>query len=143
MSQYGDQETRVTSGVGRTKQSMRDECNVNLIVANFTKTGFLGHLAQGVPEFVDVSEMTDYRSVIEQVRSVEKYFAGLPAEVRTAFGNDAVDFMQYLETASVEDLETLGLEALGDRRGRSQDAREGDVDPAPEVSPEPDGTLST
>ncbi len=144
MSMYGESYTRVDCGVeGGAKQSMRDECDVNLIVAQFTKTGFLTHVSSGVPSFVDVSEMTDYRSAIEQVRSVEAYFAGLPAGVRSRFRNDAVEFMEYLESgASEEDLKALGLEVLGDRRARARNEREGDVEPASEEEAG-SGTLDT
>lgn len=149
MSMYGVEDTRITCGKGRAKQSMRDECDVNLIVAQYVKTGFLSHISGSIPSYVDVSEMTDYRSAIEHMRSMEDYFAGLPALVRSRFQNDPVSFMEYLESgASEDDLRALGLEVLGDRRARPKDGREGDrtlpdVVPAPESSPEPDGTLST
>lgn len=150
MSMYGVVGTRITCGVGRAKQSMRDECDVNLIVAQYVKTGFISHVTSGIPTFADVSELTDYRSAIEHVRSVEKYFSGLPAAVRSRFENDAVTFMEYLDGgASEEDLKALGLDVLGDRRARARDGREGDsppvlVVPAPEViPPEPGGTLPT
>jgi len=149
MSMYGVEDTRITCGKGRAKQSMRDECDINLIMAQYVKTGFMSHVSAGIPDFVDVSELTDYRSAIEHVRSVEEYFVGLPAVVRSRFDNDAVSFMEYLESgASEEDLRALGLEVLGDRRGRARDEREGDktppdVIPDPAVEPDPDGTLGT
>ncbi len=150
MSMYGKEYSPLEPGEGEgAKQSMREECDVNKIVEHFVKTGLIDHLAEGVPEFVDVSELGDYRSIIEQVRKVEMYFAGLPALVRTAFSNDASMFMDYLETdPSTEDLETLGLAAIGDRRAvermrRSEDVvvdvLEGDL----EVPPEEAGTGST
>jgi len=148
MSMYGKSvlDSRITTGAGMAKQSAKDECDVNLIVAQYVKTGFLGHVSAGIPSFVDVSELTDYRSAIEQVRSAEKYFAGLPADVRFRFGNDAIAFMEYLESgASEDDLRALGLEVLGDRRARSQDARESDVEtpPALEEAPAASDTLVT
>lgn len=42
-----------------TKQSFKDECDINQIVAKFEKTGLVNHLARGVPQFADVSEMGD------------------------------------------------------------------------------------
>ncbi len=130
--------------VDRAKQSMRDECDVNMIMAKFTKTGLISHLADGIPLFADVSEMGSYREAIENVRGVERYFAGLPAEVRSRFDNDTVQFMEYLETGStVEDLEALGMAILGDRRSRPQDTREGDVKKAPPVKEGPSDTLPT
>lgn len=104
------------------KQSMREECDVNKIVLRFQKTGLLTHVASGVPAFVDVSELGDYRSVIEQVRLVEEYFLGLPAKVRSAFENDARSFMDYLEgDPSQGDLEALGLEAIEGRLSSIED----------------------
>ncbi len=152
MGMYGMlvEDSRITSGKGRAKQSMKDECDVNLIVAQFTKTGFMSHVATGLPSFVDVSELTDYRSAIEHVRSVEEWFSGLPAEVRARFRNDAVEFMEYLDGGATEDeFEELGRQVLGDRRSRGRDEREGDSRP-PDVVPPPavdppaaDGTLPT
>ncbi len=137
MSMYGVPYSALDVGEdSRTKQSMKDECDVNLIVAQFTKTGFMSHVSQGLPTYVDVSELTDYRSAIEHVRSVELYFAGLPAKVRSQFENDAVSFMEYLDGgASEEDLKALGREVLGDRRARARNEREADVEPPAVVVP--------
>ncbi len=152
MSMYGVTYAPVKPGKGGAKQSMKDECDINGIVARYQKTGLLSHLASGVPAFVDVSELGDYRSVIEQVRSVEAYFAGLPALVRSVFQNDARTFMDYLETRpSDEDLEEIGLEAIEGRLSSIAD-REVVVEPppvveppvvVPEVPPEGDGTVAT
>lgn len=147
MSMYGETETGIKCGRGRTKQSMKDECDINLIVATYVKTGFLSHVAKGLPTYVDVSELTDYRSALEHVRSVEDYFKGFPALVRAHFGNDAVAFMEYLETdPSREDMEEIGLMVLAPKViVEDPDIPEsaGAV-PAPEVEPpEPASTLPT
>ncbi len=155
MSMYGVAYEPLAPGKGPgAKQSMKDECDVNLIVARFAETGLIDHLADGIPAFVDVSELGDYRSIIEQVRKVDEYFAGLPAGVRGEFGNDAARFMDYLESgASAEDLQKLGLEVVGDRRAdeerqrRRDDAAEAaevvEVPAAPPVPPEAAGTVPT
>ncbi len=110
-----------------TKQAFKDEVDINFIVNRFAETGLISHIAGGIPQFVDASALGDYRSIIEQVRSVEKYFDGLPAKVRTSFGNDASRFMDFLESgASREDLEKLGIEILGDKRGEQQIQRRRD-----------------
>ncbi len=118
MSMYGEPYAPLdASQGGGAKQAMKDECDVNLIVRRFDKTGFIGHLAEGIPTFVDASELGDYRSIIDQVRKVDEYFSGLPASVRTEFENDASRFMDFLESgASEEDLMKLGLAVVGDRR---------------------------
>ncbi len=140
MSQYGVAYKPLEPGDGPgAKQSMREECDVNKIVERYVKTGLIDHLADGIPQFVDVAELGDYRSVIEQVRAVELYFAGLPALVRRSFEDDARLFMDYLETnPSEEDLELLGLAAIGDRRAVERIRRAGDepVVEEPEAPPE-------
>lgn len=128
MSMYGVPYTALEPGEGEgAKQSMRDECDVNLIVARFSETGLISHLASGVPRFADVSEFSDFRGVLEQVREVESYFAGLPAKVRRSFADDASLFMDYLESgASEEDLKKRGLELVGDRRADQERQRRRD-----------------
>jgi len=149
MSMYGRSYSPADcSGDGKAKQSMKDECDVNLIVSRFAETGLISHLAGGIPQFVDVSALGDYRSIIEQVRKVDEYFAGLPADVRSEFRNDASLFMDYLESgASVEDLQKLGLAIVGDRRvdKELQRRREADevVEEVVEVAPEEPSTVST
>ncbi len=152
MSLYGIPYAPLKPGKGGgAKQSMKDECDVNLIVARFTKTGLISHVSEGVPMFVDVAELGDYRSVIEQVRKVDEYFSGLPAEVRSEFSNDASRFMEYLESgASAEDLMKLGLSIVGDRRKddelqrrREKDAVVEEVVPPVAAPEEPPGTVGT
>jgi len=128
MSMYGVPYAPLNTGKdGGAKQSMRDECDVNLIVERFAETGLLEHVASGIPQFVDVSELGDFRSVIEQVREVEEYFAGLPAKVRGVFQHDASNFMEFLESgASEEDLRKIGLDVVGDRRGADERQRRRD-----------------
>lgn len=153
MSMYGVPYAPLERGPGDgAKQSMRDECDINLIVARFAETGLMTHLADGIPQFMDVSELGDYRSVIEQVRKVDDYFAGLPAEVRSVFDNNPASFMDFLETgASDEDLKKLGLDEVFSRRNerkrRAEDALQA-ADEAPVVEgpmgpPEPPEEAST
>lgn len=150
MSMYGEEgryKPRVYDGPGRTKQSMKEECDVNNIVARFDLTGLLDHLAEGVPVYEDVSELGDYRTALDNVRAAQEYFDGFPAAVRAEFGNDVARFMTYLSGASEADLRKLGLDVL-ERRGspRSPDTRKGDVPvvvEAPPAEPEEPRTVPT
>ncbi len=50
MSMYGVAYAPLEPGDGPgAKQSMKDECDVNLIVARFAETGLMEHLSEGIP----------------------------------------------------------------------------------------------
>lgn len=73
---------------GRTKQGFKTECDVNHIMEKYQKTGIVTHLASQMPQFLDVSEVEDYHSALEQVRIAQEFFMSLPSSVRSEFEND-------------------------------------------------------
>jgi len=118
-------------GPSLTKQEFKGECDINNIIARFHRDGFTRHLARGVPQFVDVSLVPDFRTAIEQVRAAEKFFGGLPAKVRARFGNDAARYLDEAGSLSREELRELGMAELRaeDVRRRSSDV---EAPPVPE-----------
>lgn len=80
---------------GRTKQSFKDSCDVNKIIAKAQKAGTLTHL-QKYPEAV-YGEFADYDllEAYEKLEYANKVFADLPSEVRREFGNDAIAFAGF------------------------------------------------
>lgn len=93
----------------RTRQSMKDECDVNNIVARFKRTGVITHVARSNPVFADVSNVVDYRESVERVRRANLLFQSFPARVRSAFGNDPAAFLD----AVVDESRQAELVALG------------------------------
>lgn len=94
----------------RTVQSEKQACDINWIVAQYRRTGNIAHLARGVPQFLDVSEVGDFRSVVDQVRQTEEWFMGLPSGVRTKFDNRVENLMDALADSSRwKELEDVGL----------------------------------
>lgn len=98
----------------RTKQSFRNECDINLIMKKFAKvqgteflTRFNGYVGG---QFGDFSTVTDYRSAIEQVRSAEDVFMRLPAVVRKQFDHNAASFLDFVQNpANAGELVKMGL----------------------------------
>lgn len=141
MSMYGAESRRpvhVPVGDGRTKGSMAAECDVNLIVARYRRSGALEHLARGVPQYADVSEVGDYRTALENARAAEGFFSRLPAKLREAFNNDAAEYLAALQDpAAQEKLEKLADEVYPSRRAprapvEPERAPEAPAEPAPE-----------
>lgn len=82
----------------RCKPYFKDECDINMIMSRFVKSGTFDHLNDRPARYADVSTIGDYRDVLARVASVEEDFASLPSHVRKQFGNDP---LQWVE-ASVE-----------------------------------------
>lgn len=99
---------------GRTKQSFRDECDVNKIMKRFKRSAGVGFLDryQGYlsGQFGDFSEVVDYRTALDQVRQANEVFGRLPAVVRKRFGNDPASFLDFVhDPANVGELVKMGL----------------------------------
>lgn len=106
---------------GGAHQSFQDECDINNILARHQAGGTITHLAKAEPIWSDVSELPDYRTALDQVRTVREYFADLPSSVRAEFDNDPAQFMDRAhEPETVEFLRSKGL-----------------VPPVPETAPAP------
>lgn len=103
--------TRIVCGDVVTKQAFKDECDINRIVQNYDVDGVLmQHVNPRHGVFMDVSEVSDYRGAIEQVRAADEFFMTLPAKVRDAFENDVAAFLDAVTDPSQrERLEGLGV----------------------------------
>jgi len=98
------------SGKSRTKPSFRDECDINKIVAKARSGHAVTHVRDAAPVFMDVSEVGDYKSALDMLRSTDRFFAGLPSGVRKAFDNDPAKFLDELDTTEGRaKLELAGL----------------------------------
>lgn len=98
----------------RTKQSFKQDADVNVIMKRFKKVqgqdflnryqGYLGGT------FGDFSEVVDYRTALEQVKRADEVFMALPAMVRSRFNNRAEDFLDFCQDpVNLEALKELGL----------------------------------
>lgn len=115
-----------------TKQSFKEECDINNIVRRFEATGIIDHVnaaaAQGVYE--DLPSGLDLQAGLEMIRQAETAFMALPASARAEFNNDPVAFVEAFQNpteAQQERFIALGLAT--DRRPPK----------APPESPKPSG----
>lgn len=94
----------------RTKQALKDECDINLIMAKHRQTGLITHLEKRQPQFGDFSESVDYQAAVNMVMAAEQAFLDLPAAVRKHYDNDPGAFMAACEDPEQrEQLLKLGL----------------------------------
>jgi len=80
----------------RAQQHHKDECDINVILERFGKTGQIPvNAISGT--YGDFSGVHDYHTAINALIAAESEFAALPANIRTRFANDPANLMQFLE----------------------------------------------
>lgn len=78
-----------------TRQSEAKDCDINVIMARFEKTGMLPQTARDAL-YLDVSAMPDYRQTMDQINTARDYFMSLPAMLRSKFNNDPATFLDFM-----------------------------------------------
>lgn len=79
----------------RTKQEFKEQCDVNRIVENFTRTGQLTNYQEAQAKFLDLASLpVSYHDALNLVLSARDAFAELPAAARAEYGNDVNIFLQ-------------------------------------------------
>jgi phage internal scaffolding protein len=94
---------------GLTQQEFKNECDVNLIVDKYQRTGLLTHVAATTGTFMAAPQM-DFQEALNYVRDAEEAFMNLPSEIRKEFNNDPavmIDFCQ--DPVNLPKLEEMGL----------------------------------
>ncbi len=92
---------------GRTKQSFKDETDINKIIARAEKSGTISHLNKFKGSYTDFSDF-DYFENLQKLTRGREIFDELPANVRNEFMNSPADFFKYVnDPANIDRLETL------------------------------------
>lgn len=78
-----------------TKQSFKDECDVNKIMARYTKTHDISLLMQRNPRFGDFSDVPSYQEALHRVIFAQEQFEALNAVTRARFNNDPAQFLAF------------------------------------------------
>lgn len=88
-----------------TKQSHKDECDINIIVRRFLAGEEITHVnraaAQGL--YTDLPDSIDLQASLELVRQAEAGFMALPAHVRAQFDNSPLLFVDHVNRAQAGD----------------------------------------
>jgi len=79
-----------------TEQGHKKECDVNLIIQKYDRTGLINHVNTFVAIYGDVSSI-DFRNALELNMKVGEHFNELPSNIRKRFENDPLQFISFLE----------------------------------------------
>lgn len=87
-----------------TKQSFRDECDINNIISQYKATGVLRHLNSAEARFADVTELRDFSEAMVMVKAAEEVFMELPSSARKVFNHDPAAFLDAAHDPQKRDL---------------------------------------
>lgn len=97
------------SGPGRTKQSFKDECDINTLMSKYLKTGHMDHVNQALPRFECVSEH-DFQSAQNLIADAKSMFENIPSTVRAKFENNPGKLLDWVhDPKNVEEAASLGF----------------------------------
>lgn len=93
----------------RAQQHHKDECDINVILERFGKTGQVPvNAISGT--YGDFSGVHDYHTALNAIIASENEFAALPAQIRNKFQNDPANLVQFLDNPENRaEAEKLGL----------------------------------
>lgn len=104
---------RVMLDTGResmTIQSSRDECDINILMAKYEKTGMLTHLAKNPPRYEDVSFAVPFQEALNIVMVAEAEFMNLSSSIRARFENDPGKYFDFVsDEANAEEMVRIGI----------------------------------
>ncbi|AXH74611.1 MAG: internal scaffolding protein [Microviridae sp.] len=94
-----------------TKQSFKDECDINNIIRDFTKSGQIAHINErGAGRFADLPDQLDYQMAMTIAQQANQAFEALPAQIRARFENDPAQFLAFCDDPNnAPELVELGL----------------------------------
>lgn len=96
-------------GSGRTKQSFKDECDINQILARFKRTRTFDFVNTMQPRYGDCTGL-EFRQAMETVAGAKSMFHAMPAHLRARFNNDPAEFLDFVnDERNRDEARELGL----------------------------------
>lgn len=122
---------RAVPDKGLTKQSFKNECDINKILKKAQVAGSLDHLTKHGGSYGDFADF-DFRESQTMLAEGAQIFSELPSEVRNEFGNSVSAFFEFVNKPENVDKLNLLLPAI---------AEPGSFFPDMSSSTPPDATL--
>jgi len=79
-----------------TEQHHKKECDVNLIIKKYDKTGLISHVSKFEGKFGDMTGI-EFQTMQNKVANAKSMFNELPAEIRKEFNNNPKNLLEFME----------------------------------------------
>lgn len=77
-----------------TKQEFKDECDINVLMSHYKRTGEIPNLNERAPQYLDVSG-ADFQQAMDFVAGAKSMFHEMPAHIRSRFENNPALFLDF------------------------------------------------
>lgn len=125
----------VNGGASATKQSFKDECDINTIMGRYLRTGVLDFVNKHQPRYEDLSEAADYQQAMLIVAESKSLFEDLPSRIRTEFENNPAKFLDFVHNPENRPrMAEMGLLKPGATLGTTPPASVPPMQPTPPVT---------
>lgn len=93
-----------------TKQEFAQECDINVLMKRYQKTGLFPQRPGDVPRYVSNIGAPDFQTALNLVMTAESEFKSLNSELRKRFDNDPYKFYEFVNNPeNAEEAIKLGL----------------------------------
>jgi len=97
------------TGEGLTEQAHKQETDMNYILRDYKRTGFIRHAKENQGRYDDIS-VQDFQEAMFVVAEANNMFAELPANLRKDFNNDPSQFLGFVQNPdNQEKLQQMGI----------------------------------
>lgn len=97
------------TGPGRTKQSFKDECDINNLMAKYLRTGRMEHVNEALPRFECVSGH-DFQSAQNLIANAASMFEDIPSTIRNRFDNNPGKLLDWVhDPKNAQEAHSLGF----------------------------------
>lgn len=99
----------IDTGPGKTEQAHKKATDMNYILRDYARTGFVRHANKNAGRYDDVS-VTDFQEAMFLVTRAQEMFQSLPGAVRKRFGNDPAEFLDFVQDpANLKEMAGMGI----------------------------------
>lgn len=100
---------KIDTGEGLTEQAHKNQCDINMILKDYQRTGFIQHAKKHQGKYDDVSAI-DFQKAQNTVANVKTLFERLPALIRAEFNHEPGAFLEYVQNpANAKKLQQRGI----------------------------------
>lgn len=102
---------RTPVGVGSlTKQSFKDECDINVLMKRYEKSGLMNHVLRYEGRYEDLPDQMDYQEALRIADAGREAFESLTGAIRARFNNDPAAFLAFVDDPrNVDEMRQMGL----------------------------------